>query len=68
MAAFRPEQRKTWEKEDSAGAKERLSWVAVDFGGIEEKNAFQKGFDSVKTILRRERAAYNLTRATLQRN
>jgi hypothetical protein len=68
LAAFGPGQRKALEKDENGGVKERLSWVAIDFSGIEEKWAFQKGFESVKVILTRERAAYNRTRVTLQRN
>jgi len=67
LAAFGPAQRKALEKEENGGAKERLSWVAVDFSGIEEKRAFQKGFESVKVILKKETAAYNRTMVTLQR-
>jgi len=44
-----------------------LSWVAVDFNGIDEKRAFQTRFENVKIILRKERAAYNRTMVTLQR-
>jgi hypothetical protein len=66
LAAFGGAQRKVLEKEQSGGAKERLSWVAVDFSGIEEKKVFEKGFDDVKLLLAKERAAYNLTRTRLQ--
>lgn len=67
LAAFGPAQRKALEKEENGGVKERLSWVAVDFNGIDEKRAFQTRFENVKIILRKERAAYNRTMVTLQR-
>jgi len=68
LAAFGPGQRKALEKEENGGSKERLSWVAIDFNGIEEKKEFQRTFNSVKVILRKEKAAYNRTMVTLQRN
>ncbi|PMD42878.1 hypothetical protein L207DRAFT_563707 [Hyaloscypha variabilis F] len=64
LAAFGPAQRKTLEKE--SGEKERLAWVAIDFPRIEEKLAFLKGFENVRLLLRKERAAYNWTMQTLR--
>jgi hypothetical protein len=64
LAAFGPAQRKTLEKE--SGEKERLAWVAIDFPQIEEKLAFVKGFENVRLLLRKERAAYNWTMQTLR--
>jgi hypothetical protein len=58
LAAFGPAQRNGLEKEENGRAKERLSWVAIDFNGIEEKRAFQKGFENVRVLLVKERAAY----------
>ncbi|KAH8593104.1 hypothetical protein B0O99DRAFT_743106 [Bisporella sp. PMI_857] len=66
LAAFGTAQRKALEKEQNERVKERLTWVAVDFSGIEEKRTFEKRFESVKLLLAREGAAYNRTRARLQ--
>ena len=64
LAAFGSAQRETLEKEK--GEKEKLAWVAIDFSGIEEKVAFVKAFESVRLLLKKERAAYNWTMQTLR--
>jgi len=70
LAAFGAAQRKILEKEQngdgSGGVTERLAWTTMDFSGIEEKRAFEKGFENVKVLLARERAAYNRTMMRLQ--
>jgi hypothetical protein len=70
LAAFGAAQRKVLEKEQngggSGGVTERLAWTAVDFRGIEEKRGFEKGFENVKVLLARERAAYNRTMMRLR--
>jgi hypothetical protein len=52
-------------EEQSKDSKERLSWVAVDFGTMGEKYDFEKMFKSVRVLYKVEAEEYGTVLRTL---